>query len=159
MLSFSSIGALLLAVAIPVAVGFIGTAVGGGGDSGNCDRACKINCHIFVTNLFIWHKVIQVDYDDLDLSLPSSPEFLTIQTFKMEGSGLKPRTELIDLCFLFDDRLVQTAEQALMDSSGMSLGSNAFLFVLWHVYDLQCKLVSYVYVVVFEAFVLVQVLL
>jgi len=33
MLSFSSIGALLLAVAIPVAVGFIGTAVGGGGDS------------------------------------------------------------------------------------------------------------------------------
>ena len=53
MLSFSSIGALLLAVAIPVAVGFIGTAVGGGGDSGNCDRACKNNCHIFVTNLFI----------------------------------------------------------------------------------------------------------
>ena len=68
MLSFSSIGALLLAVAIPVAVGFIGTAVGGGGDSGNCDRACKTNCLIFVTHLYIWHKDIQVYFDDLNPS-------------------------------------------------------------------------------------------
>jgi hypothetical protein len=28
------IGSLIIAVAIPVAVGFLGTAVGGGGDSG-----------------------------------------------------------------------------------------------------------------------------
>lgn len=59
--------------------------------------------------------------------MPSSPEFLTIQTFKMEESGVKPRMELIDLCFLCNDRLVQTAEQAFMDSSGTSLGFQRIL--------------------------------
>lgn len=34
MWSLMNIGALIIAVAVPVAVGFIGTAVGGGGDSG-----------------------------------------------------------------------------------------------------------------------------
>lgn len=78
MLSFSSIGALLLAVAIPVAVGFIGTAVGGGGDSGKCDQACKIiTMSLLLTSLY--DTDFQVYYDDPNCSFAHSPEFLTLQ--------------------------------------------------------------------------------
>ena len=78
-------------------------------------------------------KLFKFNYDDLNLSLPSSPEFSHYLNIQKGRSGLKPRMELIDLCFLFNDRLVQTAEQALMDSSGTSLGFNAYLLVLWKV--------------------------